>query len=102
MKPWKAFAILTLVLAGFTVLGCVVPHAAFVAAYGRMPLGRGQNPFAVPKGSTKEEVRAALGPPHDRAMKKDREIWFYHGDLFDFVIYSMEFDAEGRLVKVSS
>jgi len=97
VKPGKAFGILTLVLTEFMVLGCVLPHAMFVAEYGRLPL-HGRDPFAIPKGSTKDEVRAALGSPHDRSVKDNVEIWYYHGDLFEMATYRMEFDAKGRLV----
>jgi hypothetical protein len=98
VKPGKAFAILTLVMTGLAVLGCVVPHVLFVRAYGRLPLRRSQDPFSIPKGASTAEVRETLGPPHDRQKTDGGEIWHYHADLFGFVIYGMEFDADGRLV----
>lgn len=98
MKVRTGFILLTSIMLVIAIGGCITPYALFYASCGRLPLSRSQDPFSIEPGTTTDKVREKLGEPHSRSVKADgSEVWDYHGDLFGFVIYCMEFDREGRL-----
>lgn len=92
------------VLLGFTAVllasllsCCFLPNLLVRVCYGNWPIGD-PNQYKYDKGMTGEEVRAMLGPPHERYADEEGETWYYYCDAFGFAIVGMKFDREGLMV----
>ena len=48
---------------------------------------------------TSDEVRAILGPPHQRKRSHDRETWIYWIDLYGGHLVGVDFGPDGRVTR---
>src|SRR5947207_2490898 len=61
---------------------CVGPSIVFRLNHGSYPLG-GDPYTQVKEGMSADDVRAALGNPHNREEREDGEAWYYYQDSFE-------------------
>lgn len=89
--------ILLLVIAAVPLSCCFGPSLLFRLNYGSFPLSG--NPYARVKDKmSPDEVRVALGNPHNREKRDDGEHWYYYQDSFQIGWFCVDFDPDG-LVK---
>ncbi len=75
---------------------CAVAPACLVrVVYGNFPIGDG--PDGIRYGMTADELRAALGPPHEVLGSGSDERWVYWRDSFGDDYVGVYFDSEGRV-----
>jgi hypothetical protein len=86
-----------LILAGVLLpVSCYfVPCAALHLTYGRGPLE--QDPGSVIVGMSAQDVRAALGPPHQVRAVDGEESWIYLRDTAGLGWFAVHFGADGRV-----
>jgi outer membrane protein assembly factor BamE (lipoprotein component of BamABCDE complex) len=65
--------------------------------YGSYPLSG--NPYGkVKEGMSADDVRAALGDPHNRETRgDDGEGWYYYQDSFQIGWFCVDFGLDGRV-----
>jgi hypothetical protein len=90
MRTKRGFTVLAFLLIGF----CLLPHALFVGAYGRLPL---YNSNAVQEGMTREEILDRCGKPHMKHDEGDREVWYYWTSVFEITYIGMRFSPDGKV-----
>src|SRR5262245_24374103 len=88
-------------LAAVVLSCCVLPDLLFRVKYGRPPLSAEKyRTSLVTGGMTADEVRAALGEPHEihpAVSPEDEEVWFYHTDLLGPSSLGVNFGPDKRV-----
>jgi hypothetical protein len=83
---------------------CIVPGLIFRSHYGRAPLTVQEyhdTAWKVKVGMTADEVRAAIGTPHEIVpcnMAEGATTWYYYTDSFAFGFFGVNFNADGRVI----
>jgi hypothetical protein len=82
---------------------CVMPSLIFRSKYGRAPLTvqeYRETAWKVKKGMTANEVRAAIGAPHEIVPDNREEgatTWYYYTNAFAFGFFGVNLDAGSRV-----
>ena len=85
------------------LIGCLLPFFWNVAGFqgGRLDTSTHTNGGfpgdKIKEGMSRDEVRAILGPPHQRKKNHDRETWTYWSDAYDGYAVTVDFGPDGRV-----
>lgn len=82
-----------------SVGSALVPVIHFHRCYIRPPLTSPPADGTIRKGMTMDEVRDALGEPHQIDGKGAYKIWVYHLDHFGARWYGVPFDRDGLVMQ---
>lgn len=82
-----------------SVGSALVPVIHFHKCFSRPPLSSPPADGVIRKGMTTDEVRDALGEPHQIDGKGAIKIWVYHLDHVGVAWYGVPFDRDGRVMQ---
>ena len=88
------------------LVGCLLPLCCYLARPNAVPSENGSHPIEIDRrnkvreGMSGDEVRAILGPPHQRKRSNDRETWIYWIDTYGGSWVGVDFGADGRVTKM--
>ena len=85
------------------LMGCLLPIFCYYAAHHTIRLDNGTHRLGsypgdkIKVGMSGDEVKAILGPPHQRQKDIDRETWIYWSDSYGGYRFGVEFGADGHV-----
>ena len=99
----SATGILLIVFAlGLPLSCCFGPSLIVRYSTGNFPVGA-ESIRQIHEGMAADDVREALGTPHDRREDEERgDVWYYWMDAYGLRYFRVHFDPEGRVVESST
>ncbi len=92
---------------GLLLLGsCLLPIFCYFARPDAVRLDNGTHPLGsypgnkIREGMSGDEVKAILGPPHQRNKNNDRETWIYWTESYGGYWVGVDFGPDGRVTNL--